>query len=156
MEIENSIVIDFLHPKETCSNEIATQDSDESLNLFDLYKGNNSYSPENDLIGKEKNIRILSQINDEWKSQKNDAKPLMSELLTLIVMNAIDKGYLYTGEKTKEEIDDMLSSFDFISKSLINCNTELPTQLTIGEKYGISKSGVSKKITRFFEKIKNP
>lgn len=155
LDIEKSIVIDFLYPKEACSNEIASQDSDDSLNLFDLYKGNNSETPENELVGDEKNNMILSQINDEWKKQKNDAKPLMSELLTLIVLNAIDKGYLYTGTKTKEDVYKMLAGFDFISEYLINCKSELPTQLMIGEKYNISKSGVSKKITRFFEKLNN-
>lgn len=34
-----------------------------------------------------------------------------------------------------------------------NHDEEIPSQQAIGEKYGLTKSGVSKKVSRFFEKI---
>ena len=44
-------------------------------------------------------------------------------------------------------------SYKLISKFFLECKIILPSQQEIGEKYGLSKSGVSKKISRFFEKI---
>ena len=77
----------------------------------------------------------------------------MSELLTLIVIEALNKKIINV-EYTSFE------PYAFINRKMLkvyyfNHDEEIPTQQVIGEKYGLSKSGVSKKISRFFEKIIN-
>lgn len=148
--IEKYIVTDFLYPKKATGTEINGSE-DCQYDITDIFGGTNDYSPVNLYEQNEKNNEILSKINKEWKKQKDDSKALMSELLTLIVIEALNRKIIcieYTSLEPYEFINrKMLKIFYF------NHDEEIPSQQEIGEKYGLTKSGVSKKISRFFEKI---
>ena len=152
MNIDRSIVIDFLNPKKATRIE-KNNSEDDSYDITDIFGGSNTYSPEKIFEQNESNNEILSKINDEWNKQKEDSKLLMSELLTLSIIEAIEKNYLNI-ESTS------LEPYSFINRKMMkvyffNHDEEIPTKQQIGEKYKLTKSGVSKKLSRFFEKIKN-
>lgn len=157
LEIDKQIVIDFLNPKQSTQLEYS-EDEEEAFDISDLLGGTDIYSPISEIENREKNDIVFSQINKEWANQKEDSKPVMSELLTLVILDAIDKGFIQTGNISKANLCNQLKQYGFISKELItryfsDNNIDLPTQQQIGDKYGLSKSGVSKKLSRFFEKI---
>lgn len=152
LNISKETVVDFLNPKSTTNIEI--QIYDESINLADLYGCSNNQTPENIYYDKIKLKELLRNINEEWKNQKENSKSLMSELLTLIALNMLENIHI----SDKEELKSILMRYSFISNNILdvyfnNVDIKLPTQQELGEKYNLSKSGVSKKITRFFEKI---
>lgn len=158
LEIDRHIVIDFLEPQKTTQLDNYSENDEESFDISDLLGGSEIYSPSEEIENQEKNEAIFFKINKKWKSQKEDSKPVMSELLTLVILDAIDKGYILTSNTSEDNICERLKQYDFVSKELISkffleCKIILPSQQEIGEKYGLSKSGVSKKISRFFEKI---
>lgn len=150
LEIDKYIVIDFLYPKKASRMEKSSSE-DSSYNITDIFGGSNIYSPVQIYEQIETNSGILSKINDEWNKLKEDSKQLMSELLTLFVIEALRKKFIsleYTS----------LEPYSFINRKMLkiyyfNHDEEIPSQQAIGEKYGLTKSGVSKKISRFFEKI---
>lgn len=150
LEIDKSIVVDFLYPKKASGMEINNSE-DSSYDITDIFGGSNTYSPAQIYEQSETNNEILSKINDEWNKQKEDSKQLMSELLTLFVIEALSKKFIcleYTS----------LKPYSFINRKMLkiyyfNHDEEIPSQQAIGEKYGLTKSGVSKKVSRFFEKI---
>lgn len=150
LEIDKSIVVDFLYPKKASGMEINNSE-DSSYDITDIFGGSNTYSPAQIYEQSETNNEILSKINDEWNKQKEDSKQLMSELLTLFVIEALSKKFIcleYTS----------LEPYSFINRKMLkiyyfNHDEEIPSQQAIGEKYGLTKSGVSKKVSRFFEKI---
>lgn len=150
LEIDKSIVVDFLYSKKASGMEINNSE-DSSYDITDVFGGSNTYSPAQIYEQSETNNEILSKINDEWNKQKEDAKQLMSELLTIFVIEALSKKFIsleYTS----------LEPYSFINRKMLkiyyfNHDEEIPSQQAIGEKYGLTKSGVSKKISRFFEKI---
>ncbi len=150
LNIEEYVVIDFLNPKKATRIE-KNNSEDDSYDITDIFGGTNTYSPEKICEQNETNNEILSKINDEWSKQKEDSKLLMSELLTLFIIEALEKKYLNI-EFTS------LSPYSFINRKMLkvyffNHDEEVPSQQQIGEKYGLTKSAVSKKISRFFEKI---
>lgn len=152
LNIEKYVVIDFLNPKKATRIE-KNNSEDDSYDITDIFGGSNTYSPEKIFEQNESNNEILSKINDEWNKQKEDSKLLMSELLTLSIIEAIEKNYLNI-ESTS------LEPYSFINRKMMkvyffNHDEEIPTKQQIGEKYKLTKSGVSKKLSRFFEKIKN-
>ncbi len=150
LNIEAYVVIDFLNLKKTTRIEKENSE-DDSYDITDIFGGSNTYSPEKICEQNETNNEILSKINDEWNKQKKDSKLLMSELLTLFIIEALEKKYLNI-EFTS------LEPYSFINRKMLkiyffNHDEEVPTQQQIGGKYGLTKSAVSKKLSRFFEKI---
>lgn len=148
--IDKGTVTDFLYPKKATSIE-SNNSEDDLYDITDIFGGTNDYSPVNLYEQNEENTEILSKINKEWKLQKDDSKALMSELLTLIVIEALNRKFI-----SIEYIS--LEPYEFINRKMlkifyINHDESIPSQQEIGEKYGLTKSGVSKKISRFFEKI---
>lgn len=155
LEVERADVIDFLAPKESSAIEMSK--NGEVFDITDFFGSSDDYSPENEIINVEKSKNTLKRIEYEWETLKQDAKPLMSELLTLIVLDSVEKGFIKTGRQ--DSLKKMLSCYHFIcgemlAKIIKGKNQPLPTQQEIGKKYGLTKSGVSKKLSRFFEKIK--
>ena len=150
LEIDKSIVVDFLYPKKASGMEINNSE-DSSYDITDVFGSSNTYSPAQIYEQSETNNEILSKINDEWNKQKEDSKQLMSELLTLFVIEALSKKFICL-----EYIS--LEPYSFINRKMLKIyyfkhDEEIPSQQAIGEKYGLTKSGVSKKVSRFFEKI---
>ena len=149
LNIDKNIVVDFLNPQCTISKE--KRNSKDILDITDFFCSSNAYSPQQLYEQDETNNELLSKINEQWHKQKEDSKQLMSELLTLIVIEALNKKYINLEYTTFE-------NFKFINRKMLkiyffNHDEEIPSHQEIGEKYGLTKSGVSKKISRFFEKI---
>ena len=148
-DVDKNIVVDFLNPQ--CTISKVKRNSEEISNIIDFVCDSNAYSPQQLYELNEINNELLSKINEQWNKQKEDTKQLMSELLTLIVIEALNKKYInieYT----------IFENFKFINRKMLkiyffNHDEEIPSHQEIGEKYGLTKSGVSKKISRFFEKI---
>lgn len=65
----------------------------------------------------------------------------------------IDSGELQFPENSIEGYISQLKKYDFIHPDLVSAyfirKEDLPTQQSIGEKYGLSKSGITKKLERF-------
>ena len=147
--VEKAIVVDFLSPKESMSMDVAT--NDDVFDITDFFGGSNFYSSENDLLNAESVNSVLKKIESEWQSLKQGSKPLMSELLTLTVLLAIERGFIKFG--AQDSLLEVLKKYRFICEGMISVQN-LPTQQEIGNKYGLTKSAVSVKVSRFFEKIK--
>lgn len=147
--VKKAVVVDFLSPKKTTGIDVVTED--DSFDIMDFFGGSDYYSPENDSLNEEKNNSILQKIESEWQSIKQDSKPLMSELLTLTVLLAVEKGFLKLG--IQSSLPEVLRKYHFICDDMIFVR-DLPEQQEIAHKYGLSKSAASVKVTRFFEKIK--
>ena len=86
--------------------------------------------------------QTLSLIDSEW--EKNPS-PILSELLTVFVLeNGLKKD---------------CSDYSFLNKEILNDyfknpDHKLPEQQEIAEKYGLTKAGASKILSRFWEKIR--
>lgn len=150
LEIDKYIVVDFLYPKKVAGMEKSSSE-DSSYDITDIFGGSNTYSPVQIYEQIEANSEIFTRINDEWNKQREDAKQLMSELLTLFVIEALSKKFISLEYAS-------LEPYSFINRKMLkiyyfNHDEEIPSQQSIGKKYGLSKSGVSKKVSRFFEKI---
>lgn len=88
-----------------------------------------------------------------WLKQKEDARPILSELLTRELLTDFKKNTV------SETVIETLKLPQFVCKDMVdsffnNINFILPTQQDIGQKYGITKSATSVKLTRFIEKLK--
>jgi len=154
LDVSRIDVIDFLNPK-TTTNLTTSNDEDSEIDLTDFFGGDKSYLADNYLKSMEELKEVLEKLNNNWLKQKDTSKPLMSELLTLLVLKAIEEKYIAIEEIDSNSFLECIRSYDFISSILfddyfINKKT-LPSQESIGEKYGLSKSGVSKKISRFLK-----
>lgn len=147
--VEKAIVIDFLSPKESMSMDVTA--NDDVFDITDVFGGSNFYPSENDLLNAESVNSVLKKIESEWQSLKQGSKPLMSELLTLTVLLAVEKGFLKLG--IQSSLPEVLRKYQFICDDMIFAR-DLPEQQEIAHKYGLSKSAASVKVTRFFEKIK--
>ena len=95
----------------------------------------------------------LKAIDALWLKQKEDARPILSELLTRELLTDFKKNTV------SETVIETLKLPQFVCKDMIdsffnNINFILPTQQDIGQKYGITKSAASVKLTRFIEKLK--
>ena len=150
LEIDKYIVMDFLNPHRTIEVEKSNSEN-RTYDVTDIFGGSTEYSPQELYELNETNQEILFKINELWNKQKEDSKQLMSELLTLFVIEALNKQFINIEYAAFE-------SFPFINRKMLkiyyfNHDEEIPSQQEIGEKYGLTKSGVSKKISRFFEKI---
>ena len=158
-KITKSDVIDFLYPQQKIAMD--TKSKDESENEFDItdfFGGSKLYSSSKTIEDEERLKIIMTPINEKWKLQKSNSQELLSELLTVIIMDAIENHYISIGNNSEEFISDTISKYDFISKFLISkylngSLKSLPSQQEIGDRYNLTKSAVSVKIKRFFEDL---
>ena len=98
---------------------------------------------EDSCILHERAEKILSYIDSEWK-KKSD--PMLSELLTIFIL---EKDF---------NIKDLVK-YTFINKEICAAYSKdhdhnLPQDQEIAAKHGLTKSAVSKKLSRFFEPFK--
>lgn len=95
----------------------------------------------------------LQIIDNLWQKQKDDARPILSELLTRELLTDFKKNTV------SDKLIETLNRPNFICKQMVesffnDITFNLPTLQEIGQKYGITKSAASKKLTRFIEKLK--
>lgn len=143
-------IITAIHPYEVTGIVVNNEDGDEVF-LTDLlpmpsFEGEQEKLYQSTEIINEK----LIQIDRLWMKQKESAKPFLSELLT--------REILYSNQH--EVVLRKLANFEFICKEMLreylsNRDYKLVTQQEIADKYGITKSGASKKLSRFIEDLKD-
>ena len=95
----------------------------------------------------------LKAIDTLWQKQKDDAHPILSELLTRELLADFKKNTV------SDSVMDILKQPQFMCKNMVESfftdfDYQLPTQQEIGQKYGITKSAASVKLTRFIDKLK--
>ena len=87
-----------------------------------------------------------------WLKQKDVAQPVLSELLTRELLANFSKNNVF------ENIIEVFLKYDFICKEMAkqffeDTTYKIPSQQDIGKKYGLTKAGASKKLSRFIEKL---
>ena len=156
LNIKKESVQDFLNPKQTESITITNKDGEE-IDLSDEFGGDSSYLATNLTFSNDSIESTFGQINKLWLSQKQNSKPVLSESLTLNILKKIDSGELQFPENSIEGYISQLKKYDFIHPDLVSAyfirKEDLPTQQSIGEKYGLSKAGITKKLERFLNDI---
>ena len=95
----------------------------------------------------------LKVIDNLWEKQKDDARLILSELLTRELLADFKRNI------ASESLIAVIAKQNFVCKEMLKAfftdmNSKLPTQQEIGEKYGITKSAASKKLSRFIDKLK--
>ncbi len=95
----------------------------------------------------------LKAIDALWLKQKDDARPILSELLTIELLADFKKNTI------SETVIESLTRPQFVCKQMVesffnDINYKVPSQQEIGQKYGITKSAASVKLKRFIEKLK--
>ena len=148
-------VEEYLFPKQAVSRFVQSKtDSNDEYCIIDTYI---------DSLKNENNVEMISSIDQLqeqlktidtlWLKQKNDARPILSELLTRELLDDFKKNTV------SNAVIDILKQSNFICKPMIetffdDITFQIPTLQEIGQKYGITKSAASVKLTRFIEKLK--
>lgn len=148
-------VEEYLFPKQAVSLFVQSNtDSNDEYCIIDTYI---------DSLKNENNVEMISSIDQLqeqlktidtlWLKQKNDARPILSELLTRELLDDFKKNTV------SNAVIDILKQSNFICKPMIetffdDITFQIPTLQEIGQKYGITKSAASVKLTRFIEKLK--
>lgn len=146
-------VEEYLFPKKA-SSAYTQSENDEEYFIPDQYVDKTKIVDFGDIIGSAEEFENQLEIIDKlWLGQKDDAKTILSELLTReLLASCINDKVSYSEIK-------LLKQAKFICKDMFetffdDMHYKLPTQQEIGQKYGITKSAASKKLSRFIEKLK--
>ena len=144
----------YLFPKQTSSLYFKSSNgSGEEYCVADKYanpdKGNDSFEF---LNSKNEITEQLGKMNMLWLKQKVVAQPVLSELLTRELLANFSKNNVF------ENIIEVFLKYDFICKEMAkqffeDTTYKIPSQQDIGKKYGLTKAGASKKLSRFIEKL---
>ncbi len=146
---------EYLFPKQTVSLffKSKSNSSDEYCVADRFIDSTKSVDNADVLAHREQLKEQLKTIDTLWQKQKNDARPILSELLTRELLADFKKN------TASDNIIETLTKANFVCKEMVknffaDINYKLPTQQEIGVKYGITKSAASVKLTRFIEKLK--
>ncbi len=150
---EKTEVEEYLFPKHSDSLFAQSQNDDEYC-IADKYVDTTKVIDNAEVIGSTELLENQFKLIDSlWLKQKEDARPLLSELLTRELLadfkeNSVPSSFIPILNKPKfickEMVESFFSDFDY----------QLPAQQDIGQKYGITKSAASVKLKRFIEKLK--
>ena len=144
---------EYLFPKQSVSLFMQSK-NDEEYCVVDKYldssKSSDTAEIQNSIEQLQEQFKAIDSL---WLKQKEDARPILSELLTRELLTDFKKNTV------SETVIETLKLPQFVCKDMIdsffnNINFILPTQQDIGQKYGITKSAASVKLTRFIEKLK--
>lgn len=146
---------EYLFPKQTVSLFAKSKsDSSDEYCVADKFIDSTKaeYNADN-LANVEQLQEHLKVIDNLWEKQKDDARLILSELLTRELLadfkrNTVSESLIAVIAKQNFVCKEMLKAF------FTDMNSNLPTQQEIGEKYGITKSAASVKLKRFMEKLK--
>ena len=150
---------------ESISLDATISDSEDGKTLGD-FQESNFISAEELFENRETLCKTLQLIQEEWeKYSKKEQDYLLSDALTVDILTNMFGSSFSENEKARKsytnEIFDTLRSFSFFNQDILlryfsDSSYRLPTQTEIGQLHGgMTKSGVSKKVSRFYEKIRN-
>lgn len=132
--------------------------NEQEITLIDLQPAR--FPSNQDLIENKEALKwILDKIQEHW--ERSDS--LLSELLTIDILST-----MFGNSKTETAISNahdvyenysIFQNYSFIKQDILyrffhDLNYALPTQTETGSKYNVGKSGISKKLSRFYEKLK--
>ncbi len=150
---EKTEVEEYLFPKQSVSLFAQSKDDDEFC-IADKYVDTTKVIDNTEILNSAEQMQTqFKVIDDLWLKQKEDARMVLSELLTRELLADFKKN------SVSNSVIDILKHPQFVCKQMVesffsDLNYELPTQQEIGQKYGITKSAASVKLTRFIEKLK--
>ena len=150
---EKTEVEEYLFPKKSISL-FAQSENDDEYCVVDKYIDTTKAIDTAEVIGSSEQLeKQFNLIDSLWQKQKEDAQPVLSELLTRELLADFKKNTVPSSLIT------ILNKPEFICKEMVEAffndlDYQLPTQQEIGQKYGITKSAASVKLTRFIEKLK--
>lgn len=151
---EKAEVEEYLFPKRSVSLFAQSKNDDEYC-VADNYVDTTKAIDNAEAIGDTEQLeKQFDSIDSLWQKQKEDAQLVLSELLTRELLadfkkNTVPSSLISILNKPKFLCKEMVEAF------FSDLNYQLPTQQEIGQKYGITKSATSVKLTRFIEKLKN-
>ncbi len=144
---------EYLFPKQSIPL-FAQSPNDDEYCIADKYvdssKANDNSEIHNSVEQLQEHFKVIDTI---WLKQKDDARPVLSELLTIELLDDFKKNTV------SETVIETLTQPQFVCKQMVesffnDINYKVPTQHEIGQKYGITKSAASVKLKRFIEKLK--
>lgn len=146
---------EYLYPKQSVSLYARSKnDTEDEYCVVDKYTDTTTDNDYSETMESERRLYSqLDEINVLWKQQKDDARNVLSDLITRELLSD------YVRSNVSEKMIAVLLKPDFICKEMVRSffndnDYNLPTQQTIGQKYGLTKSAASVKLTRFLEKLK--
>lgn len=151
---------EYLFPKTTSSLYVKGLNEDDSeVCIVDQYMDTDQSELETKVENKENFVSKFIELNKYWSLQKESAKSVLSELITRDCLDDMSKHLSNFSSSDSEDIEKLLCSYDFICKEMIHSffmdiNYKIPTQQDIALKYGLTKAGASKKLSRFYEGIR--
>lgn len=141
-------------------------DEDDSFSLIDIAGEDVDYSSSDKELQKERIEVIFDCIQEEWQ-QKSDSE--LSEILTADILQQFKGKSLEKKPNETESIvvfssalgfdlEEVVSSYSFFNKVLAvrffsEPDFELPSQVELAAKFDKTKSGISKQLSRFYEKV---
>jgi len=146
-------VEEYLFPKQSLSLFAQSKDDDEFC-IADKYVDTTKVIDNTEILNSAEQMQTqFKAIDDLWLKQKEDARMVLSELLTRELLAEFKKN------SVSGSVIDILKQPQFMCKQMIesfftDLDYQLPTQQEIGQKYGITKSAASVKLKRFIEKLK--
>lgn len=125
--------------------------------------GTKDFSPQDMIEKRDALVSVMEAIQNSWIEFDPETRSLLSDALTADILGTMfDSGAL---DSVSEEISseyenmDVFESFHFVNQEMLrkyfqDSTYKLPTQTEIGLAHGgMSKSGVSKKLKRFYERL---
>lgn len=126
--------------------------------------GTKDFSPQDMIEKRDALVSVMEAIQNSWIEFEPETRSLLSDALTADILGTMfDSGAL---DSVSEEISseyenmDVFESFHFVNQEMLrkyfqDSTYKLPTQTEIGLVHGgMSKSGVSKKLKRFYADLK--
>ncbi len=150
---EKSEVEEYLFPKQSVPL-FAESNNDDEYCIADQYVDTTKVIDNAEVISSTEQLEHqFKAIDSLWLKQKEDARPILSELLTRELLSD------FKSNRVSEIVIETLKNPQFICKEMVeyffnDLEYQLPTQQEIGQKYGITKSAASVKLKRFIEKLK--
>ncbi|MCQ2966826.1 MAG: hypothetical protein MJ250_08865 [Alphaproteobacteria bacterium] len=124
--------------------EVCVGDTEDAKNVFDA----STEKTDKNLFKTQLDI-----INKAWLKQKEDSKTILSVAITVDLLGDFAK---FGGDESSISV---LWEIEFVDKKILenfisDKNYKLPTQSEIGDRFGITKSAISVKVTRFIKTIR--
>ena len=144
---------EYLFPKQAVSLFAQSRNDDEYC-VADKYVDTTKKFDNTEVVASIEHLKeYFKAIDQLWLKQKKDAKLVLSELLTRELLADFKKNTVSVS------LIEILREPSFICEEMVesffsDLDYELPTQQEIGQKYGITKSAASVKLTRFIAKLK--
>ena len=141
-----------------------TISKDESGTSLGDFIGTKAFSPQEMVEKRDVLVSVMDAIQNNWEEFDSETRPLLSDALTADILGIMfDSGTQdFVSEKISSEYEnlDVFESYGFINQEMLRKYFQdpaykLPTQTEIGLAHGgMSKSGVSKKLKRFYAGLK--